>query len=785
MNYILKNKLKSPLRRDLLTINLPDGSTHRFALRSETIVVGRADTNDLIIKHESISRRHARLQWNGKDLFVEDLASMNKTWVADQPIPPFTPVQVSLRQSFWVGKVEVRYQRQDFTYPLLTIFGVFALIIIFITLRPKPQKKDPFVCNAPNLLIIQPDPKLIPVLQPTQEPQPTVTAIPEATSELLPAETQTETVQLTPTIPAPTNPIAYYTLHFLDLPFPYLKGDDVKCQLGSDAEFIQASQLAWMGGRFTSFFDHQFPKYPAKWGGLEGADPPESTSLLLFTGELSYEVDYSGHPGYDFSTHGPDTPVCAAANGIVAQVDGTSESGIKVKINHTVVYNGKTYQFQTFYLHLLEDGYWHDMLPRLGQRVNAYERIGTMDNTGHSTGPHLHFEVRRDDNQNGIFEQVEVVDPYGYIPSKDNSTDPWEHKSDYLWIHPMGITTAIPASGNSQTDNQSGIGGASSEGEDRPARLCAPAGTLPGGGTLSFSVSLSPPPAENLVSIGRAVVISVLDNNGKFVENFKQDIRVMIPFSKEESDYVTHNSKLGIYRLEMNDKGEMGWLKLASEPPDFANGIAVAYTNSPGQFALLGESADDKYPPRTQIELSGKRNSDGIFYDAVTVTISATDGQSDVKEIQWTKDDMNWYVYKTPIAITPNGTPVPVPAAEGDTFPGGPGRFQIKAYAIDNAENTELSHPAVVRFVIDPSKAPTAITGSPSPEGLLAFLNSYKPDSLNNQPGTLEGVLPSHTSVPKRKYNLTTFIMLINTTICFGIFQYKMTGNASHRASLP
>lgn len=96
-----------------------------------------------------------------------------------------------------------------------------------------------------------------------------------------------------------------------------------------------------------------------------------------FTGSRAF------HSGMDFAAPS-GTTVMSAAAGVVTYVGTKSGYGMVVEVTHD---NGLV----TRYAHL--SGY----LAREGQAVNTGTPIAKVGSTGRSTGPHLHFEIRKSD----------------------------------------------------------------------------------------------------------------------------------------------------------------------------------------------------------------------------------------------------------------------------------------------------------------------------------------------------------------------------------------------------
>lgn len=122
--------------------------------------------------------------------------------------------------------------------------------------------------------------------------------------------------------------------------------------------------------------------------GLAGIPQHAPANIAYISSGFGYRADpFTGgaafHAGLDFK--GPiGAPIYAAAAGTISFVGQQQGYGNTVEIDHG---NG----LMTRYAHM------SGFRARVGQPVEAGQVIGLIGNTGRSTGPHLHFEVRHND----------------------------------------------------------------------------------------------------------------------------------------------------------------------------------------------------------------------------------------------------------------------------------------------------------------------------------------------------------------------------------------------------
>ena len=119
---------------------------------------------------------------------------------------------------------------------------------------------------------------------------------------------------------------------------------------------------------------------------IPGIQPVKPAYNIWFSSAFGYRSDpmshrLKKHNGVDWA--GPiGTKIYASADGIVTLVK-TSRKGYG---NEVVIDHG--FGYTTRYAHL------HSIAVENGQKVKRGENIGTLGNSGRSTGPHLHYEVR-------------------------------------------------------------------------------------------------------------------------------------------------------------------------------------------------------------------------------------------------------------------------------------------------------------------------------------------------------------------------------------------------------
>jgi len=121
---------------------------------------------------------------------------------------------------------------------------------------------------------------------------------------------------------------------------------------------------------------------------IPAIQPVSNKNLKRLSSYFGYRTDpiykvKKFHEGIDFSAP-IGTPVYATGDGVVKEIKHSRRGyGNRIIIDHG-------YGYQTVYAHL------HKFKVRKGQKVVRGQVIATVGNTGKSTAPHLHYEVRKD-----------------------------------------------------------------------------------------------------------------------------------------------------------------------------------------------------------------------------------------------------------------------------------------------------------------------------------------------------------------------------------------------------
>jgi murein DD-endopeptidase MepM/ murein hydrolase activator NlpD len=123
---------------------------------------------------------------------------------------------------------------------------------------------------------------------------------------------------------------------------------------------------------------------------IPAIQPVSNKKLKRIASGYGYRIDphyktRAFHAGMDF-TAPRGTPIYATGDGKVIRADNSAQGyGNHVRIDHG-------YGYITLYAHMSK------MKVKVGQKVKRGDVIGYVGNTGKSKGPHLHYEVRKNDS---------------------------------------------------------------------------------------------------------------------------------------------------------------------------------------------------------------------------------------------------------------------------------------------------------------------------------------------------------------------------------------------------
>ena len=157
--------------------------------------------------------------------------------------------------------------------------------------------------------------------------------------------------------------------------------------------------------------DHEI-EHPAPGGRLTLAWPVAKPVIVTQTYGIHKEwyapFGLPGHEGIDIRSL-TGTPVMACADGAVSRVEKNAASGpygIHVRLRHKVGAD----EYETIYAH------FKSTQVAVAQYVQRGTVLGLADNTGNSSGPHLHFSLKHFGHGSPWMNRSDLVNPTPYFP---------------------------------------------------------------------------------------------------------------------------------------------------------------------------------------------------------------------------------------------------------------------------------------------------------------------------------------------------------------------------------
>lgn len=405
---------------------------------------------------------------------------------------------------------------------------------------------------------------------------------------------------------------------FLELPFDYQS-------VGKTFDDVALNPYSW--------FDHQYPLQN------ECCNPP----VVNYLGE-TVEKYYKSHNGYDYSLKNGvelNTPVLAAASGTAAfkPWQKSGGAGNMIKINHG---NG----YQTWYEHLSSE----DLLvseENSSIAVNLGQQIGKVGMTGNTTGPHIHFSVFKDSNNDSSFDNelpFGVTDPLGW---EGENSDPWS-----LWTNGIrGGNTSFNLFTNRAPLASFYIPNTGGTINTPQVDIIFPQNTS--GTPLNIILNKGPfeSVSNSILGAAPSLLLEAFDNHAQKIDQFLKPVTLIYKYFDSNLENINEDS-LKIYLL----KTETNIWEPLPTILNKDNKTATSQINHFSRFALMGE-AKDITPPQTDISVSGDISTDGWYRSSVKVEFKGEDN-SEGAGLKYTLFSLNgndWLVYQDPLNFDEEG----------------------------------------------------------------------------------------------------------------------------------
>lgn len=145
---------------------------------------------------------------------------------------------------------------------------------------------------------------------------------------------------------------------------------------------------------------------------LKAICPTGYTSIYKYSG-------MAGHNGLDIPAKDWE-PVFASLEGVVTELATERERGLGVGITSEQRYEWNDAFSAAQGENQIKHRYWHlaGMNVKMGDKVKVGDVIGWADNTGYSTGTHLHFEIKPVESGVNILQNNKMfgcIDPLVYL----------------------------------------------------------------------------------------------------------------------------------------------------------------------------------------------------------------------------------------------------------------------------------------------------------------------------------------------------------------------------------